>query len=203
MTIVLALDLSTKPGWAVMSGSGDAPKLIAYGTNFDIRETEPNPDFIPDFHLLSKADLVAAFIRTLLMVYSPDEIWVEQTNAGSYRTAQKQLEFIHCVFLQAMRSLNIEKKINYVDTSAWRRGMEIKLSKEQKLHNKAVKKKLVRGKITPKHLAVNWVNEKFGLSLLVKDDDAAEGILMGCYALKFPRNKPTKITDEILTNALS
>ena len=90
MTVVLALDLSTKPGWAIVSGSGAEPKLIAYGTKFDIKEFTGNLEHLQDFRFLGKADLVAGFVQSLLEKYSPDEIWVEQTNAGSYRDAQKQ-----------------------------------------------------------------------------------------------------------------
>ena len=203
MKRVLALDLSTKPGWAVMEETSDGtlPTLIAHGTNFKIKKTELNPDYITDFHLLDKADLVAGFVLELLNTWKPDETWVEQTNGSSFRTSQKQLEFIHCAFLVMMRELGLAKRVNYVDTSQWRKGMNIRMTKEQKLHNKAVKKKQAKGKITPKHLAVEWVNKNYGLNLLLKDEDAAEGILMGAYGLTHPR-KTAKITDEILNDAL-
>jgi hypothetical protein len=67
-------------------------------------------------------------------------------------------------------------KIRYIDTSRWRNICGQHMSKEQRKHNKDVKDGKIRGKITAKHLAVLWCNSKYGLNLLMKDEDAADAI---------------------------
>jgi hypothetical protein len=72
--------------------------------------------------------------------------------------------------------------LKYMDPSEWRKIVDLKLSKADKDNNKAVKKKEKRGKITRKHLSVRMVNEKFGKSLKIKDNDEADAILLGFAA---------------------
>ena len=206
---ILALDLSTKPGYAVLDEVGNVINLITHGTNFNLKEALNDSGLPQDFRFLKNADEVANFVKELVTRFGPDQIWAEQTNAGSFRSAQKQLEFIHCRLLQALKELGAERKLHYVNTSDWRRTCGIRLTKEQKLHNKAVKRKTTTGripkflgKITNKHLAVMWANEKFGLKLLWKDEDAAEAACMAWCALQ-SIEITNKITDKILDKALS
>jgi hypothetical protein len=61
------------------------------------------------------------------------------------------------------------------------------LTNADKKHNKTTKiaglgngtNPNYRGKITPKHLAVQKSNELYGLELKLKDDDIADAILLG------------------------
>ena len=210
MKVILSLDLSTKPGWAVAEGAGDEIRLLGYGTNFNLKEAISGESELPqDFRYLKNANRVADFVEELVLKWEPDEIWVEQTNAGAFRSSQKQLEFIHCRLLQKLNELGQEHRLRYADTSAWRRTCSIRLSKEQKLHNRAVKQKKtegrdkkIRGRITSKHLAVEFVNKMFGLNLLIKDNDAADALAICVHALKTPKQQP-QITADILDKALS
>lgn len=172
---VLGLDISTKTGYAVLVDG----VLTSYGLL-----TSPmvnDPSLASDFALLQRARHMRNLISNLILSEVPDMIVIEQTNQGSFRTDQKQLEFIHCLTLEYIRSTPWAAKTQYVDTSRWRSRLEIKLSKDQRKHNKAVKSKLARGKVTPKHLAVAWANEKYNLDLLKKDHDIADGICLATY----------------------
>jgi hypothetical protein len=42
----------------------------------------------------------------------------------------------------------------------------------------------IKGEVTPKHLAVAFVNENYGLNFIVKDNDIADAICMGTSYLK-------------------
>lgn len=171
---ILGLDVSTKTGYAVM----DDGVLTEYGLlkteAFDFNEAE-------DFLMLRRAEHASQKILNLINTHKPDYIFCEQTNAGKYRSSQKQLEFIHCKILTEIVRLNMISKFFYVDTSQWRSRLGVKLSKDQRKHNKNVKNKISKGKITPKHLVVLWVNEKFGLNLLKKDHDICDAIAIGVF----------------------
>ncbi len=174
---VLGLDLSTKTGWAlisdgVVSGRGF---LEAPGTN--------NYELVPDYDQIERARIIANQIKDILLAgsISADHIYIEQTNSGSFRTSQKQLEFIHYAVLEMLQNIGLSTKVKYVDTSMWRRSLGIKLSPEQRAHNKKVSRKSAKGKITWKHLSVNWVNEKFGTDLLLKDNDQADACCIAYF----------------------
>jgi Holliday junction resolvasome RuvABC endonuclease subunit len=169
--IIIGLDVSTKTGYAVMEDG----KLIDYGL---LKVEEPKIEELEDFVFLKRADMAVESITNLLDKYKPDLIFCEQTNAGKFRSSQKQLEFIHCKLLTEIRSKDWTKKFYYVDTSKWRSSLSIKLSKEQRLHNKKVKSGSARGKVTPKHLVVSWANKKFNLTLLKKDHDICDAIAL-------------------------
>lgn len=170
---ILGLDLSTHVGWSLIE---DTDKLLSYGTNHFPDNFTPPLGYEPDYAMKERAERVGNFIADSLAKWQPNLIYVEQTNAGAWRTDQKQLEFIHYAVLEAVEKLEYANKLRYIDTSRWRSILSIKMSKEQRAHNKAVKAKTVRGKITPKHLAVAFVNQAYKLELLLKDNDAADAI---------------------------
>lgn len=172
---ILGLDLSSKPGYALM----EEGRLINHGTLFNLKsKLTPSPAAVhlPDYALQDLAWLVASNIRGLLLDNQPDLIFIEQSNQGSGMSSMKGQEFIHFAVLDAIRKLSCDLKTHYVYSSSWRSACGIKMTKEQRAHNKLVKTKQARGKIRSKHLAVQWANEKFGLSLLMKDEDAADAI---------------------------
>ena len=144
-----------------------------------MKAPECTDDVLGDFALLKSAIGLADRLMQLVAQYAPDRIYIEQTNGGRFRTSQKQLEFIHCAFLQ--RLIEQHNLVRYVDTSRWRSMLNIKLTKDQRKHNKLVKIKQARGKITPKHLAVIWANETYGLTLLKKDHDIADALCIATY----------------------
>jgi len=69
--------------------------------------------------------------------------------------------------------------VKYVDPSHWRKIVGLKLTDEDKKHNKMVSKGLVKGRITPKHLSVRIANSLFALELILKNNDVADSILLG------------------------
>lgn len=181
--LFLGLDLSTKTGYAVLRDD----KLVIYGKVTVGELDEVYSDSLPEYCMIKKANSIAGKIKKLLYEYRPDIVCVEQTNLGRSRITQKQLEFIHFAVLDMLMIWQFDTKINntkviYADTSAWRSCLKIKLSKEQRKHNKAVKDRVTRGKITAKHLAVAYVNQKYNLKLKLKDNDEADAIALAEYA---------------------
>lgn len=171
---VLGLDMSTKVGFAIVDSETG---LSAHGTHILDASTPLEYNvLIPEYKQIYQATRIAEWISGFVKKHEPDLILIEQTNAGAFRSSQKQLEFIHYAVLSALKAINCEFKVQYIDTSAWRSILGIKLNKDQRDHNKAVKAKTAGGKVTPKHLAVQWVNQKYNLSLLLKDNDAADAI---------------------------
>lgn len=192
--IVIGLDLSTKAGYAIVNNGN----LADFGL---IKAKDKKVYSIEDFNMILKSKDISDGVYKILASYLPDSVFVEQTNSGRFRSSQKQLEFIHFAFLNScIEELGIPDKIKYIDTSRWRSVVGIKLSKEQKKHNKLVKNKFAKGKITPKHLAVKWVNEKFNLNLKLKDNDIADAICIA-YAGWLQASNP-KIKQQSLNSAL-
>lgn len=185
---ILGLDLSIKPGWAILDKAG---KLIDSGTNV-FEKVESSDDYVFDYTQLDRAWSVASFVGELLEKYEPSEIWIEQTNAGSWRNSQKLLEFIHFAVLSKIEEVGFKTRVGYVDTSAWTSKLKIRMSKEDTKHNKLVKAKKARGKITKKHLSVRWANATFGLNFKLKDNDAAEAIAVASFGLLRSTEKEEK-----------
>jgi len=182
---VLGLDLSTKMGWAVVSiEETGTPRIWGIGTE----EVPAPPDSGPEYEPVDRAALVAKEVEKLINSFNPGSVFIEQTNAGSFRDAQRQLEFIHCTVLQVLDRMGFRGLVGYVDTSRWRSFHGLKMTKDQKAHNKSVKQGgpavvARKGKITWKHLAVDWANEKFGLSLKMKDNDQADALAVALYGI--------------------
>lgn len=189
---ILALDLSTNPGYAVMDFKDGVPSLVFFKSQKAIC-TVKNP-VIEDHRLLGNARNVREQVAELVKNFAPDYIVIEQTNQGKNRTTQKQLEFIHCLVLDLLEP-NINKII-YMDSSAWRSTLGMKLTKDQRNHNKKIRLKkpnylaeikgiMPRGKITWKHLSVFWVNKTFPqLNFKLKDNDMADAICMAMATQK-------------------
>lgn len=174
----LGLDLSTKTGYAVLRDG----KLETYGKIHAKESDQP----VPEYAMIERAKSVAAEVVKIVHEWAPSLICIEQTNLGRSRTTQKELEFIHYAVLDSL-SWGFKDKVVYADTSAWRSALKVTLTKDQRKHNKAVKAGEVRGKITPKHLAVAYINQKYGLKLKLKDNDEADAICLAEYAqLKHP-----------------
>ena len=191
---ILGLDMSTKTGYAILNdGSIDAVGLL---TRSSKSINEKAQVFIEDFSFLSDANDIATQVVDLIKLNAVDYIYIEQTNKGRNRTSQKQLEFIHCRTLELIKGLGLAKIVRYVDTSAWRRALKVKLTKDDSAHNKLVKKKKARGKITTKHLAVRWANSTYNLNLLLKDNDIADAIAVATYGLEHESNPKPEITEK-------
>lgn len=183
---VLSFDISTKPGWAFKEDS----RLVAFDS-FSLDQPIFAYGQYP-WNYDEATELIAAKLWEIVVRYQPDVIVVEETNLGKSRYAQKTLEFIHKAFLNKMRGWS--GKIIYLSSSSWRQALGLQMSKEDRKNNsklskaskvaaeygvKLDKKKLgIRGKITKKHIALRYVNEKYNLNLKVKQNDAADAICL-------------------------
>jgi hypothetical protein len=198
---ILAFDISTSFGWLFGTGTSlqDATPEAKGTITLDkkIREHGAYP-----FCFLRAADLLATEAFKLVAKYAPDVVVIEETNLGKSRYSQKILEFAHCMLIEKLsRIIGRAPRVVYLDSSSWRKSLGLALTKEQKKQNtklatakreaaahgwKLDKKKLgIAGKVTKKHVAINYVNERFGWTLKAKDDDIADAT---CLFLAFLNN---------------
>jgi hypothetical protein len=178
---ILALDLSTKTGWALF----ESGKLIESGTlekveihDFNVNKHPNKSPYYPN-NIFNAALGVGGSVCNLIHSKKSDFVVIENSVKGRNRHTQRLIEWVHFAVLDKILGLVLLK---YMDPSEWRKIVDLKLSKADKDNNKAVKKKEKRGKITRKHLSVRMVNEKFGKSLKIKDNDEADAILLGFAA---------------------
>lgn len=68
--------------------------------------------------------------------------------------------------------------MKYRDPSHWRKVLGLRLSPEQKKHNRAVSQKKEKGRIGLKHLSIEMTNKLFGLDLILKDNNESDSILL-------------------------
>jgi hypothetical protein len=190
---VLALDVSTKTGWAVFTDG----KLGEYGLI-------KNPQKIQEYGkypwcYLNATEAMAQQLLVLAQKEQPDIIVIEETNGSRSRYTQKVLEFLHCNLLVRLAD-GFNGRVFYVNSSEWRKTIGMAMSKEDKKANhklhvekclaatvgrKMDKAKLgIKGKITKKHLSVRWVNETYGLDFRIKDNDIADAICLGSAYIK-------------------
>jgi hypothetical protein len=194
--MVLSLDISSKTGFAILN---DSAEIVTRGTFY---VQDPGVDIAgpQEYRYIWQSQTLGRFVVNIAHEFNVSTIVIEQTNRGKNRTTQKHLEFLHYGVLYALAMEGMNDKIVYVNTSEWRSGLEIRYSTEQRKHNKLVKAKKARGKLTMKHLAVQFVNAKYGLKLLQKDNDQADAICMALYVLKKKANPtPCVNLDEALT----
>lgn len=138
---VLALDLSTKTGWAVLEKDIDLPRLVAYGTFFREDTPEDHGDY-PWNYLRFTSDIAETVLMNLLPKFKPDQIVIEETTVGRENYSQRLIEFLHYSVLQ--RLMVRMDKVKYLRTGIWRKAVEMKLSKDQSKGNQ--KKNLLRAK---------------------------------------------------------
>lgn len=180
---VLSLDISTKTGWALFD-VGQGIKLLDYGLLLSKEEGIKYDKFDANSIqlILKTVDNFSSLIKELIIKASPDLIVVEQTNLGRQRIVQKLLEWLHFCCISIVRDLSGDYP-SFIDSSEWRKIVNLKLTKEDKDRNKALKKCKGRGKINKKHLAVRIANELFKSNLKevlkMKDNDIADAILIG------------------------
>jgi hypothetical protein len=188
---ILGLDLSTNTGFAIFEDQ----KPTKYGN------IQTEKDKIADYgtyplNYLAAAEDIAQKVLDLIEETKPETLVIEETNKQarfSSRYSTKILEFIHCLILNKIKH-KTDLKIVYLSTGDWRRSVNIKLTKEHKKLNakmskarregkkigdiKDIKDTKIKGKITNKHLAVQFVNAKFGMSFKLKDNDIAEAMCL-------------------------
>jgi hypothetical protein len=188
---VLALDLSSKAGWAVLNDS----KLEAHGL-IQLGKTILSFDKYPWAYYLAaqeQADAVCAKVKEV----QPDVVVVEETNLGRNRYSQKFLEFLHCMVLDRypLNASGEPIRIVYISSGVWRKTIGMEMSAEDRRNNSKLSRaksyakhtgqKLdkgalgIKGRINKKHLAVRYVNANYGLNLKMKDNDIADAICLG------------------------
>jgi|ERR1017187_1172122 hypothetical protein len=201
---VLALDVSTKTGWAVFDGEyviSGHPQLDDYGLIKNPKKIQEYGEY-PWSYKDAANDLVDGIIK-LVREKKPMTICVEETNGSRARYTQKILEFLHCTLLEKLRTTydgTYNPKIVYINSSEWRKTLGLVLSKEDKKANKKLKvakklsaetgKKLnrtelgIRGIVNKKHIAIRYVNDTYCKNFLVKDNDICDAICLGTAYLK-------------------
>ena len=199
---VLAFDVSTKTGYAVFNNDGQKNSLIKYGLVTLPKKIGQNGNY-PFGFLLYVQELVDKLIE-LVNLEDPDVLVIEETTGAgrASRYSLKALEFLHCTILTRLNNNGCagRPKVCYVNPSEWRHALGLVMSKEDKKNNKLLKlaKKVseankskldkaklgIKGSITKKHLSVRYVNETYGLDLLIGNNDIADAICLGTAYLK-------------------
>ena len=186
---ILALDASTKCGWALFENgayarSGALPQIKVEDFNVN---AEPNHSRFYPYNVVDAARQVAVKVGNLVGETGPDVVVVENTVRGRNRNTQRLLEFCH---LEILRMLRNAVPVVYMDPSEWRKIVDMRLSVADKVNNKAVSAGKKRGRIKQKHLSVRMVNELYGLDLILKDNDQADAILLGlAYVTRSQKTK--------------
>jgi hypothetical protein len=191
--LLLALDLSTKPGWAVFRFK----QLSSYGTLFATKTVE---DFgLYPFNYLELAEhTIRELFENIISPLGPAlTIVLEETTASKANYSQKKLEFLHLQLLQKCKQAGLSD-LHYVRDGIWKNAVgarqnaaEKKLNAQIARYKKKNKSKLAKldldgdgraevvGRRGQKHYSVRAVREHFGIMLAQKDEDAAEAILIG------------------------
>lgn len=207
---ILALDISTKTGWATF----ETEPIAWAGNGWDVAKGHKLtncgliklPQKIHEYgqypwSYLNAASAMAQLLLQLANQVKPDAIIIEETNKAKARYTQKALEWIHCCLLdRLLDNLSRSVPVYYISSSEWRKTLGLVMSKEDKKNNKALKtakklaeatgKKLnkaelgIKGSVTKKHVAIRYVNANFGLDMKVKDNDICDAICLGVAYLR-------------------
>lgn len=201
---LLCLDLSTHAGFADFEWDGSSkPTLTSHGTihlGKNVLEYGPYPFCYPR----AAQEMAKKILSYSGLLNQPVDVFVvEEINLGRNRYTQKILENVHRSVLDVLalyldqhkEEAGRDVRVVYLDSSEWRHNLGLRMSKEQKRSNaklskakrlvaesgaKLDKKSLgIKGKTTPKHLAVAYANQAYDLRLKMKDNDAADAICLG------------------------
>lgn len=177
---ILAIDLSTKPGVALFNKE----RPVFFTTLFsDLKRadfgTYPENMLKMTYHVVAK---IVSLMNKLIAEHGTfDLVVIEETVPGRETYSQKQLEWLHFFLCQKLiGDFKITPK--YIRTGDWRKTLNMRLSKEDKKNNQLVSKGKKRGRIGRKHLSVRMANERWNLSLKIKDEDAADALNLGLAA---------------------
>lgn len=184
MTTVLAIDPSSHTGWALLTDG----QLIKYG-KLDF----PCKDSSWPFGIRDWVKETAAGIFALIQSHKFDKLLIERPNSSRWRDSQNYLDWLAFELISLLLDGGYKESLCYVNTSDWRKAINLKLNAEQKKQNKMVSQakkegKMLKvngkrkGRVTKKHLSVQWVNEKFGMKFKLKDNDICDSICVGMSA---------------------
>jgi len=196
MSKLLSLDLSTSStGWAIFDIDTKLP--TSYGTLKPQVKGHSKMKY-PEaaYHRVTS---IADQINTLVLTAKPDEIIIEEVNRGINRITQKSLDALHFFVLDYLHFLNPTwlTKVIWQDSNGrtgWRGKLGLKLSEEDKEHNKQARafnnsKKRRKDKkpkmpiVDWKKLAERYVSKQYGLNFNVwmnpSDSDIVDAICVG------------------------
>jgi hypothetical protein len=189
---VLALDVSTKTGWATFIDG----RLADYGTEFPDKKVGDFGSYPMNYVRLAE-HLVDSLAKKVLERFAAPgtEVVIEETNASRQNYSQKILEYLHFCLNRRLHGYGL--KVSYVRTGEWRRAIGATQNAEERKLNAKIRRikqktgsKLAKiegkvvGRRTQKHYALRAVNELFGIELPRKMEDAGEAILLGAAYLK-------------------
>lgn len=202
MPLVFGLDLSYHAGWCVFDTGTE--KLVSSGTIHLDGELDDYGAFPHNYQAAAEHQAIAVFEK--IEAVGEKLVVIEAINKGKNRWSQLRLDMLHGEILRRLKDYTVV----YIDSSAWRKTMDIKLDKAGRKNNanvakakklKVSKKSLgVKGKIGKKHLAIAKVNEMIEEGVLdlkgplkLKDNDLAESCLLTLAYLKgCPHSDPNR-----------
>lgn len=199
---VLALDISTNAGWALLEGArpfcdSNDIRVLDYGNIVEPKSIHEHGRYPYNYHKVS--DLMAErFYDKWVKLGRPEVIVIEEINLGKNRLSQRALDWIHKATVTKFADEPVQ--IYYINSSEWRKTLGVRLSKEQKKSNAKLskakrlaaergerldKKALgISGKFTIKHASVQWVAENLGLNFKLKDNDICDAICVAAAYLR-------------------
>ena len=195
---VLSLDVSSKVGWALLDIlSDDSIVRLESGTLEKTNESDYRHLKYPLSYLEWSANTWQK-IESLIHRCQPTHLSIEETTikvTGSNNYSQKFLEWIHYHLATFLIANSGKYEYAYYKTDQWRVIVGCNtMTDEDKKKNKMVRdykkanpksrftydpegKRI--SKVTKKDLNIRKANEVFGLNLIKKNEDEADGILLG------------------------
>lgn len=199
MSLILAIDLSTKPGIAILEDGN----LLHASTLFNDKTVEDFGTYPYNYIEFARYTItrLLTYIQSLGFHWNKfDKIILEETTTSRSNYSQKKLEFLHYQFLLTFS--NLSSKIVYIRSEIWKRITNAKMSKEEKANNAKIYrlkqktgKRIIRSdekgnrlrKINRKDVYVRAINYILGTSFTRKEEDAAAACGL---AIAFLKNAP-------------
>lgn len=196
MSLVLAIDLSTKPGIAIFNGG----KLLHASTCFNDKTVEDFGNYPYSYIKFVQYTIIRLITYVQDQGYKWaqfDNIVLEETTASKQNYSQKKLEFLHYELLLTLKAQH--NKIVYIRDGTWKRINEVQRSKDEKAINAKIKKlKQKTGKrvirrdeegnpirrVNRHDVYIRRCNDIFGTSFDRKQEDAAAACLLGRAFIK-------------------
>lgn len=196
--LLIALDVSTKTGWAVYKNG----ELIEYGTLFPDKTHNDFGSYPINYLLLCRylSKQLMLLFESLVQKHSDNfsqevVVVIEETNASKQNYSQKKLEYLHYLVNSELLVRGITAK--YIRDGEWKRLTGARQNADEKRLNakiRSIKKKTgaklakidgkVVGKKGKKDYAIRAVKEIFGIGLMRKQEDTADAILLGLGYLR-------------------
>jgi hypothetical protein len=198
--IVLGLDISQKPGFAILQDG----KPIRYGTLFPDRSRKdygPYPYNFVYFAAYTAERLFLEVIEPAVKQFPTILIVIEETSKGANTDNydQKILEFIHYCVVRRLMDLKVQ--VRYVRDGVWKSVAGARQNEKERTLNKLIAdqkaktgNKLAKldlgdgrgprvvGKKGQKNYSIRAVKERFGIELKRQDEDTAEALLLAYAA---------------------